>query len=944
MIDTNDKFYLGRLADPATGETGQDPLLYDPDDLTTHAVVVGMTGSGKTGLCLDLLEEAALNKVPALMVDPKGDITNALLHFPDLLPADFQPWINADEARRDGKTVEQAAADTANLWRTGLGKWEITPERIRALKESVQFSIYTPGSDAGLPVSILASLAAPAIPWEANKELLREQISGTVTALLGLIGFKKIDPVRSREHILLANIFETAWSAGKDLDLSELIMQTQSPPFEKLGVFPVDRFFPEDDRFELAMLLNNILASPAFQTWLEGEPLDIERMMFTENGRPRHTIFYIAHLPESERMFFVTLLYSAVETWMRAQSGTTSLRALVYFDEIYGYLPPVGNPPSKKPMLRMLKQARAFGVGLVLATQNPVDIDYKALSNAGTWFIGKLGTDQDKQRLLDGLASATPGGLNRQEYDHLISAIGKRVFLLRNVHEKRPLLFQTRWAMNYLAGPVTRAQIPALNALAEVSGQFAVDSGRSTVDSGQFTVDEADNLQSFDTIRTGSSISNLSEMDLPGSATRPAIPDRVAEYFLPVNTPVPEERVTTLYRPVLLAQAEVRILNRKYGLDVELTRTAVVPEPDERGMVRWEEYETAVIDPRDLERTPEREARFARLDGALADSKTITALKHDFVDWVYRETEVPVKANDALKVYAGPDVDEAALAGMCAEAAEDRKEDELDKVEERYEKKIDAIKKRLAREERELREDKADLARRKQEEMATHAETFLGLFSRRKKSVSRSMSKRRMTARAEEDVEESIEAIAEFREEMDDLAREMKEALQEVEEKWADIIADTSELTVTPYKKDIDADLFGVAWLPAHLVKDGDGFAERPGFAPVADATAPTPPPPDSLRPRYRLAEEWLLANGRWRDDLTDEQAQQVLDWGREYMNKIVADTAVLNDEEAEAKIDREVSAVLRVMRAINDQTARSGQWNKEAAQAQFNVLPGMRD
>ena len=317
MIETDGKFYLGRITDPQTGETGTDPLFYDPADLTTHAVVVGMTGSGKTGLCLDLLEEAALNKVPALMVDPKGDITNALLHFPDLDPADFQPWVNADEARREGKTVEQAAADTADLWRNGLAKWEITPERIGALKESVRFAIYTPGSDAGLPVSILASLKAPTIDWNSNTELLREKISGTVTALLGLIGLTDIDPVRSREHILLANIFETAWSQGNDLDLGELIMQTQSPPFEKLGVFDINRFFPEKDRFELAMLLNNILASPAFQSWIVGEPLDVAQMLYDSSGKPRHTIFYIAHLNDAERMFFVTLLYSAVESWMR---------------------------------------------------------------------------------------------------------------------------------------------------------------------------------------------------------------------------------------------------------------------------------------------------------------------------------------------------------------------------------------------------------------------------------------------------------------------------------------------------------------------------------------------------------------------------------------------------------------------------------------------------
>ncbi len=331
--------------------------------------------------------------------------------------------------------------------------------------EAAHFAIYTPGSDAGIPVSILASLKAPPIPWSDNREILLEKISGTVTALLGLVGLTDIDPVRSREHILLANIFENAWSQGRDLTLSELILQTQSPPFEKLGVFEVNTFFPEKDRFELAMLLNNIMAAPSFQTWIEGQPLDVSSLLYGPDGRPRHSVFYIAHLNDAERMFFVTLLFSAVETWMRTQTGTSSLRALVYFDEIFGYLPPTANPPSKQPMLRMLKQARAFGVGLMLVTQNPVDVDYKALSNAGTWFIGKLQTDQDKQRLLDGLEGAA-AGLDRGAYDRMISNLGKRVFLLHNVHEKRPVLFQTRWAMNYLTGPLTRIQIPALNQMA----------------------------------------------------------------------------------------------------------------------------------------------------------------------------------------------------------------------------------------------------------------------------------------------------------------------------------------------------------------------------------------------------------------------------------------------------------------------------------------------
>jgi len=459
-----DRFYLGRLHDLPTGKTGDQPLLYDPADLTTHAVVTGMTGSGKTGLCIALMEEAALQGIPAIIIDPKGDLTNLLLHFPNLAASEFQPWLDAELIRREGKSPERAAAETATQWQQGLAEWGIRPERVRALAESARFSVLTPGSDAGLKVSVVSSLESPSIPWDGNREVLREKISSTVIALLGLVGMDDIDPVRSREHILLSSIFEHAWSSGSSLDLDELILQTQTPPFDKLGAFQVDTFFPPKDRMQLAMLLNNIHAAPSFETWREGAPLDIPSLLHDPSGKPRHNIFYIAHLSDAERMFFVTLLLSAVETWMRTQPGSGVLRALVCFDEIYGYLPPQSNPSSKGPLLRMLKQARAFGVGLLLATQNPVDLDYKALSNAGTWFVGKLQTERDKERLLDGLESIGDG-LDRAAYDHAISALGKRVFLLHNVHAipgqqggiTALPLFETRWTMNYLAGPLTRA-------------------------------------------------------------------------------------------------------------------------------------------------------------------------------------------------------------------------------------------------------------------------------------------------------------------------------------------------------------------------------------------------------------------------------------------------------------------------------------------------------
>ena len=838
---SDSKFYLGRIFDTQQGQTKDLPLEYDPQDLTTHAVVVGMTGSGKTGLCIDLLEEAALQGLPALLIDPKGDITNLLLHFPDLLPQDFQPWINADQARREGKSIEQAATETATNWREGLAKWGISSDRLRALQNSAHFSIYTPGSDAGIPVSILASLKCPPIPWEGNREILREKISGTVIALLGLVGMGEVDPVRSREHILLSNIFEQAWSQGKDLDLGELILQTQSPPFAKLGVFDVNAFFPEKDRFELAMLLNNILAAPAFQIWVEGAPLEVQSLLYAEDGKPRHSVFYIAHLSDSERMFFVTLLYSAVESWMRAQTGTTTLRALVYFDEIFGYLPPISNPPSKQPMLRMLKQARAFGVGQVLVTQNPVDVDYKGLSNAGTWFIGKLQTDQDKQRLLDGLESAMAGGLDRAEYDRLISTLGKRVFLLHNVNAKAPQIFQTRWAMNYLAGPLTRTQLPSLNKLVGAD-VLAATSAQPPV--------ARDQQAGFVGVQAPAPSPSGAQAPTPPtpsskfSSTRPSLPAGVREYILPNNLtftqafkaagkPYPQEAFSQglVYRPVILAQADARFLDRKYNLDTSLIKTTMVGMPDRRGLVRWEEHTAAPVDATSLEDAPDPQARFATLEAPFTDAKILAAMQKDFLDWVYRTTQVNVHANEALKLYAGPEVSQAEFRTQCAEAARQGRDAEARKGVTTYDNKIDSLKEKVTREERELSRDESELSQRKMEEGGTHLANVASLLGfGRKRSLTSSLTKRRQTAEAKADVEESVDTIKDYKEQIAALEKEKADAMEEINRRWGDLANEISEIPITAMKKDVLLDLFGVAWMPYYQVSMGVEQTELPGF------------------------------------------------------------------------------------------------------------------
>ena len=459
-------FYLGRNHDMATGETKPEPLLYDSKDLTTHAVCVGMTGSGKTGLCLSLIEEAAIDGVPVIAIDPKGDLGNLMLTFPGLEPSDFRPWVDESVASRKGQTPDEYAASMANLWRKGLASWDQDGERIQRFKDAVDVRIYTPGSSAGIPITVLKSFSAPPREVLEDRDAMRDRVSSSASGVLALLGIDA-DPIKSREHILLSNLLHKAWNEGRDLDIASLIREIQSPPLERIGILDLDTFFPEKDRTELAMQLNNLLASPSFASWMEGEALNVKRLFHSEEGKPQISILSIAHLNDDERMFFVTILLGEVLAWMRSQPGTSSLRALLYMDEVFGYFPPVANPPSKKPMLTLLKQARAFGLGVVLSTQNPVDLDYKGLSNAGTWFLGRLQTERDKRRVLEGLegASAQAGSsFNKQKMEATLAGLGSRVFLMNNVHDDEPVVFHTRWALSYLRGPLTRSQIGLLMA------------------------------------------------------------------------------------------------------------------------------------------------------------------------------------------------------------------------------------------------------------------------------------------------------------------------------------------------------------------------------------------------------------------------------------------------------------------------------------------------
>ncbi len=813
-------FYLGREYDVVSDKRLDHLVMYDARDLTTHAVCVGMTGSGKTGLCIDLLEEAAIDSVPAIIIDPKGDITNLLLTFPDLRPEDFEPWVNVDDARRKGMSVGEYARHIADTWRKGLADWGEGPERIRMLKESADFRIYTPGSDAGLPISILASLKAPALSWYDNEELLRDQIQGTVSALLGLVGVEA-DPLRSREHILLSNIFEHFWRQGEDMDMARLINAIQSPPLRQLGVFDVDTFFPEKDRFGLAMSLNGIIAAPSFGAWIKGEPLDVSSLLYTPAGTPRHSIFYIAHLSEPERMFFVTLLLEQIITWVRQQSGTTSLRALLYFDEVFGFFPPVANPPSKRPLLTLLKQARAFGFGVVLTTQNPVDLDYKGLTNAGTWFIGKLQTERDKMRVLDGLESATTeagGALDRRQLDRTISALDSRVFLLHNVHEDRPVIFQTRWAMSYLRGPLTRSQVRQLMAEARVEG-VAPAPARSAVRRD---------------VAPAVAPSPTAPDQLPGySNAPPTLPPNLPQSFLPlILTPnralarlekeldqrLEAEETALVYEPCLLALGSVSFVDRKRRVNESKEVGLLVLPGDVGTVIRWEDADPIELDPNDLEDQPEADALFGLIPSELNTASGLKAFGKDFSDYLYHEESLNLYYNPVLKLYGQPGESERDFKVRAQQIAREKRDAEVEKLRRKYEQKLGRLETRLAREERELSEDQDEYEARKREELVSAGESLASLFGigRRRSTtgLSRAATKRRLTTRAKADIAESEEEIARLQDEIEDMRRDMEEEAVAITEKWAATLDEIETYPVKPRRSDVQVEVVALAWAP----------------------------------------------------------------------------------------------------------------------------------
>ncbi|MBN1321189.1 MAG: ATP-binding protein [Thermoleophilia bacterium] len=814
------QFYLGREYDLSTKEAG-GLVLYDSKDLVTHGVCVGMTGSGKTGLCVGLLEEAAIDGIPSIVIDPKGDLVDLLLTFPELRAEDFRPWINQEEAGKQGLTPEDFAQQQADTWRKGLADWGQEPARILRLKESADFVIYTPGSNAGLPVSILKSFAAPGEAVRADDEALHDRIDTAVTSILGLVGVTA-DPIQSREHILLSSLFQTAWSRGQDLDLASLIRQIQEPPFQQVGVLSLESFYPAKERSSLALLLNNLLAAPTFQSWLEGDPLDIQQMLYTSEGKPRVSIFSIAHLSDSERMFFVSLLLNEVLGWVRAQPGTGSLRAIIYMDEIFGYFPPVAEPPSKKPLLTLLKQARAFGVGVLLATQNPVDLDYKGLANAGTWFIGRLQTERDKARLLEGLegvAAGTEAKFDRQKMEQTLAGLGKRVFLLYNVHESGPVTFQTRWALSYLAGPLTRAQIKTL-----MDPRRPAVAAAEPVPYAAVAAEPGAPVVAATAVTAGAAAGTAAAVPTAGGivdATRPPVlPSEIPQYYLPLRGTSPAVP-NLVYRAGVLAAATVNFVSTGTGASTSTRIRRIAEAPETALALNWEnatELETTL---EDLDREPYPGATFAPLPAAMAKVASYRSWGGDFADWAFRTQTVEVLKSPGFKLSSDPGETEDEFRARLRKTADQQRGEQTDKLKKQFATKKATLEQRLLKAEQ-AKEREAEQAKgRKMQTAISFGATVLSMFTGRKKLSSTTLGKATTAMRdvgrsidQGGDVKRAEESLEAIKQKLADLESEEQEALEALEAKIDPESETLDKVLMRPRKSDITVDSLGLVWMP----------------------------------------------------------------------------------------------------------------------------------
>ncbi len=832
-------FYLGKRFDAVNKTRTEELILYDSRDLLTHAVCVGMTGSGKTGLCIDLIEEAAIDSIPVIAIDPKGDLGNLLLTFPGLEASAFAPWIDPDECRRKGTTREELAQETSTAWRVGLEEWGQSTERIERLRKTVDFNIYTPASNAGTPVSILHSFDSPGADVIEDSELFREQVSCTATSILALLSIEA-DPLKSREHILLSTILNIEWKAGRDLTLHSLVEKITNPPIKQLGAMPLDSIFPPTDRFQFALSINNLLASPGFESWMEGEPLDIGNLLYSDTGKPKVSIISIAHLADSERMFFVSLLLTRLLAWVRRQSGTTSLRAILYMDEVTGYFPPVKNPPSKPPLLALLKQARAFGLGVVLATQNPVDLDYKALGNTGTWFIGRLQTERDKKRVLDGLETAADAGgtsFDRQQIDRLLSSLSRRVFLMNNVHEDGPVLFESRWSLSWLRGPLSRAELKALCAVQRAGVSEEAKRTHSKNLSANETGDDHSTVDGRNPSAVPGSSPSVASATHGGASSQtvssakikspPMLPPDITVRYAPVRKQL-EDGAKLVYKPMLLCRAEVRFADQKIPVDLTRRLTMLTLMKGETDPINWQKSFSVDLEPSELLTSPAPGVEFADLPAPAATPNCYTQWKKDFAARLLETQKLDLFRCPITKLYSRADESEREFRIRLMQDTHEERDRQLEVLRKKYSDKLQPLQDRLLRAEQMLEKEEAEARQADLQSAVNIGASLFGAVMGRKilsqtniRRATSAINNANRSSRQRKDVENVRESIDQLQDKIAQLELEFRTEMTSLQAKLDPISQQFDKVTLAAKKTNVRVVETGLCWAPCVRQDDG---------------------------------------------------------------------------------------------------------------------------
>ncbi|MEO7362485.1 MAG: DUF87 domain-containing protein [Gemmatimonadaceae bacterium] len=803
-FETLGAFYLGKEFDVAARKRSENFVLYDSKDLTTHAVIIGMTGSGKTGLGISVIEEALIDKIPVIAIDPKGDLGNLALQFPSLSAREFRPWVDAQQASNAGMTVDAYAEQQATLWRDGLAGWGEDGARIQRLRDAADVTIYTPGSTAGRPISILQAFSAPPAAVREDSEAFRDRVDATATSVLALLGIEG-DPMSSREHILLANLLSNVWSEGRDLDLAGMIGAIQTPPFTTIGVMPLDSVFPPKDRLALAMKLNNLLAAPGFQVWMQGEPLSTANLLYSETGKPRCSVVSIAHLSDAERMFFVTMLLADILAWIRTQPGTGSLRAILYIDELFGYMPPVANPSSKVLLLTLLKQARAFGLGVVLSTQNPVDLDYKGLSNTGTWFIGRMQTERDKARVMEGLEGASNGAaFDRSAMEATIAGLGKRVFLMHSVHESAPVTFETRWTLSYLAGPMTREQIKTVTALSK-----SADAGVASAPASTAGVVAAASRSS-----TGGGLSSL---DATTAKHAPVLPPDVPRYFIPPSG----NPANVSYNPAIIGVADVTYTSAKYNITAQRRVVLLTTLDDGPIAMDWGTGERLDIDPSVLEGGPRNNATFGDVPKLASNAKSYPVWSKALQKWI--------ATNEVLTLFQSPSTKQISTVGESERdfrirlqvGSREQRDVGIEKLRGKYATKLSALQERLRKAEQTVTREQAQASQAKMNTMISVGSAVLGAIFGRGKVSAGTISKVGTAARGvgrtaqqSGDVARAGETVQAITAQYQDLESQLQNEIDALGATFDSQSEQLEQITIKAKTGDVVVPLVALAWNP----------------------------------------------------------------------------------------------------------------------------------